>query len=1039
MKRLAILVFCFVSTVGFAANTVSSIAISPQGAVLPTGSNLQYTVSCTYTNHAADDCTFAGGATWSSPTSSSKLTLSSKGLATWISDPGSGNVQDGAFGFVVVSAGGLSDRGQIVAQHVGDVFYEYPTPDYHNYTDNNGGLLPLNVAVGSTVAMGTGVVLNDNTIGNHEGYPFSMTCNWSSSNTSVATVDRHGLISAIAPGSVTITCGRAGNGVYGTSTASGWISPGNALSLNIVAGGTGNTTWYVRPDGGTPFVSSTATPAGQCDGKHDAAYPGSGVNQPCALGDFQYLYFDQVSHLHQAWMISGGDTVIVRQKAGGYNAAMNAIGYSPTNCIDSVYCDVPNPPSGTPARHTRILGENYGSCHADSAKTLLTLNGREAFNVKDSQFVDIACFTIADKAACAADGEYTNNCQNGTDYYGRIGIVQSALTSNVTYTDLLIDGLASEGIHGASGSSTVVANYVHIRGPALAGIDMDDTPWASGNISVAGGFTMNNSITEFSGCVEEYPVVHNYPYIECRDQSTAPSAPLDGLGTGSTTGNWSFDHDIWRYNFQDGLDLLHAGMQSLSVTNSQSYGNDGQAYKIGAANSLIFQNNFALVNCARIGQTIGDEPSSAVVQGVTLCRAAGDWIPMQFSNVGSYIVQNNTLVGYGATVFDFGCSNGWDDCSAAKSVFQNNVVLGYANNAYNEGQIPGVFYHNGSPASMPANTGWAIRDHNVFYNLRSCPTLGIGETCNTSDPKFLHEPASPIVNEAALDSFSYVPAASSPLLGAGASITGLVQDIAGDVRPSHPSIGAMDIANGSSATLPSTNLTLSLTPSSASAGTSITLSATITTSGSAAPTGTVTFFANGTSIGSGSLNSSGIASFTTSTIASGSYSITASYAGDSNFAASSSTPVSLNVTSTTTGSTPSTVQPVVTLSATPNPATVGDTVTLSASVMGGSVTPTGTVSFTLLGKTLSAKLSNGKASLPITSLTAGKYSASATYGGDHNFSSATATALNFTVNSSQIGISVAQPAAGFNVIPGSLRRIFATVTNGSTNQVTWAN
>jgi hypothetical protein len=39
---------------------------------------------------------------------------------------------------------------------------------------------------------------------------------------------------------------------------------------------------------------------------------------------------------------------------------------------------------------------------------------------------------------------------------------------------------------------------------------------------------------------------------------------------------------------------------------------------------------------------------------------------------------------------------------------------------------------------------------------------------------------------------------------------------------------------------------------------------------------------------------------------------------------------------------------------------------------------------------------------------------------------------------SAVGISVAQPPYGFNVIPGSTRRLFATVTNGATNQVTWA-
>jgi hypothetical protein len=39
--------------------------------------------------------------------------------------------------------------------------------------------------------------------------------------------------------------------------------------------------------------------------------------------------------------------------------------------------------------------------------------------------------------------------------------------------------------------------------------------------------------------------------------------------------------------------------------------------------------------------------------------------------------------------------------------------------------------------------------------------------------------------------------------------------------------------------------------------------------------------------------------------------------------------------------------------------------------------------------------------------------------------------------STPVGITVGQPPYGFNVIPSSTRRLFATVTNGVTNQVTW--
>jgi hypothetical protein len=40
--------------------------------------------------------------------------------------------------------------------------------------------------------------------------------------------------------------------------------------------------------------------------------------------------------------------------------------------------------------------------------------------------------------------------------------------------------------------------------------------------------------------------------------------------------------------------------------------------------------------------------------------------------------------------------------------------------------------------------------------------------------------------------------------------------------------------------------------------------------------------------------------------------------------------------------------------------------------------------------------------------------------------------------SGPVGITIAQPPFGFNLIPNATRRIFATVTNGSTNQVTWS-
>jgi hypothetical protein len=85
-------------------------------------------------------------------------------------------------------------------------------------------------------------------------------------------------------------------------------------------------------------------------------------------------------------------------------------------------------------------------------------------------------------------------------------------------------------------------------------------------------------------------------------------------------------------------------------------------------------------------------------------------------------------------------------------------------------------------------------------------------------------------------------------------------------------------------------------PSSEVGGQSVTFTATVTSTAGGTPTGTVTFFLNGTtSLGTGALNGSGVATLATTALAVGSPSITASYGGDANYAASTSAPLTENV------------------------------------------------------------------------------------------------------------------------------------------------
>jgi arabinogalactan endo-1,4-beta-galactosidase len=99
---------------------------------------------------------------------------------------------------------------------------------------------------------------------------------------------------------------------------------------------------------------------------------------------------------------------------------------------------------------------------------------------------------------------------------------------------------------------------------------------------------------------------------------------------------------------------------------------------------------------------------------------------------------------------------------------------------------------------------------------------------------------------------------------------------------------------------PVTGTTTVLTaPAASVVGLNLTLTATVTgTSGTPLPTGQVTFLDGATILGTGTLNPAGVATYTTSALAVGSYSLTASYTGDTNNGPSTSNAISVTITAT---------------------------------------------------------------------------------------------------------------------------------------------
>jgi len=216
---------------------------------------------------------------------------------------------------------------------------------------------------------------------------------------------------------------------------------------------------------------------------------------------------------------------------------------------------------------------------------------------------------------------------------------------------------------------------------------------------------------------------------------------------------------------------------------------------------------------------------------------------------------------------------------------------------------------------------------------------------------------------------------------------------------------------------------LAASAASVAYGASVTLTATLTGSGSAKPSGSVTFLSGATALGTGTLNSSGTATLAVTTLPVGSNSITASFPGDTNYAAVTSAPLIETVQTAT---------PTIKLTASASTAAYGAAVTLTATLGStGSAKPTGSVTFyngsTSLGTgTLNA---SGVATLAVASLPVGAASLKATYGGDSNFATITSTALTVTVTKATQTITFTAPASPviYGVAPVTL---VATASSG---------
>jgi hypothetical protein len=210
------------------------------------------------------------------------------------------------------------------------------------------------------------------------------------------------------------------------------------------------------------------------------------------------------------------------------------------------------------------------------------------------------------------------------------------------------------------------------------------------------------------------------------------------------------------------------------------------------------------------------------------------------------------------------------------------------------------------------------------------------------------------------------------------------------------------VSNPSVETVGGTTVALVASANPITFGQSVTFTATVAAdaAGSTVPTGSVTFMDGSQSLGTFTIDSSGVASVSPPDLSGGTHVITAVYGGGTDFAPSTSsvTDLIVNPVTTTTTVSPSAKQ-----------SDFGETVTFTATVKGFVGSPTGSVTFTDGNKVVATVPVNasGVAAFSASTLAVGAHSLVATYGGTDSYFTSESAKLAFAVSQSATTTSLA--------------------------------
>jgi len=200
---------------------------------------------------------------------------------------------------------------------------------------------------------------------------------------------------------------------------------------------------------------------------------------------------------------------------------------------------------------------------------------------------------------------------------------------------------------------------VRMAGNGWVGWDGD----IAGDDNNSGALTFRRWVVEWNGCAESYP---GEEPGGCWAQTAGGYG--DGVGTGSTGGDWIIEDSTFSHNTSDGLDLLyHDRGGSLTLRRVRAEGNAGNPIKITGA--ALIENSVLVANCAFFeGQPF--------THHVDPCRALGNALEISFTGGEEVRLFGNTLHGQGDGLVGAGPREGFA-CNGSEVILgRNNLFLG---------------------------------------------------------------------------------------------------------------------------------------------------------------------------------------------------------------------------------------------------------------------------------------------------------------------------------------------------------------------------